>query len=237
MLRFPALVVLTALIAGPAAAQTTIRPGQTAQGELSASDPMLDDGSHYDCFTVQTRQGQRLQIDQTSDAFDSYLTIGTGACGNPTSAESDDDSGGGLNSRLVRTGDGGLLTIRVNSLEGGKTGAYRLSVRDLSGGTPTPGTSATPAQGPASLAQASCQRMAEALVAFHESRAAFQRLAIGRGQPGNPEIARLQPRVDPVEAWLTRNGYRPTPATEADGILYSSTTAQMLTEFERRCTR
>lgn len=237
MLRFPALVVLTALIAGPAAAQTTIRPGQTAQGELSASDPMLDDGSHYDCFTVQTRQGQRLQIDQTSDAFDSYLTIGTGACGNPTSAESDDDGGGGLNSRLVRTGDGGLLMIRVNSLEGGRTGAYRLSVRDLSGGTPTPDNRATSAQGPATLAQASCQRMAEALVAFHEYRAGYNQIALSMGQAGNPEITQLQPRVDRVMRWGEANGYRPREATNADGILYSSSTGDMLTEFERRCSR
>tara|TARA_R110002167_G_scaffold9558_1_gene44181 strand:+ start:698 stop:1393 length:696 start_codon:yes stop_codon:yes gene_type:complete len=231
------MIALITVIAGPAAAQTVIRPGQTAQGELTTSDPALDDGSYFDCFQVQTRQGQRLQIDQTSDAFDSYLTIGTGACGNPTSAESDDDGGGGLNSRLVRTGDGGMLTIRVNSLEGGKTGAYRLSVRDLSEGTPTPGTSATPAQRPATLAQASCQRMAEALVAFHESRAGYNQIALSMGQAGNPEITQLQPRVDRVVRWGEANGYRPHEATSADGVLYSSTTGDMLTEFERRCSR
>mgnify|MGYP003641370592 CR=1 FL=1 len=143
MLRLPALIALIAVVAGPAAAQTSIRPGQTLRGELSTSDPMLDDGSHYDCFTVQTRQGQRLQIDQTSDAFDSYMAIGSGTCTRLTNSANDDDGGDGLNARLVRMGDGGVLNIRVNSLEGGKTGPYQLGIMEVSDGASSPAQGVT----------------------------------------------------------------------------------------------
>lgn len=138
MLRLPVLIAVLTAVAGPVVAQNSIRPGQTVRGELTTSDPTLDDGSHYDCFAVQTRQGQSLQIDQMSDAFDSYLTVGAGSCANPTNPESDDDGGGGVNSRVVRMGDGGMLAIRVNSLEGGKTGAYQLRVTEVAGGAPAP---------------------------------------------------------------------------------------------------
>lgn len=135
MMRLPALIAAITVIAGPVAAQVSIRPGQTVQGELSASDPKLDDGSHYDCFAVQTREGQALQIDQMSEAFDSFLTVGTGTCTELTNSQSDDDGGDGLNARLVRMGDGGRLIILVNSLAGGSTGAYQLRVSETSGGS------------------------------------------------------------------------------------------------------
>jgi len=142
MLRLSALIAVLAAVATPALAQNSIRPGQTVRGELTASDPTLDDGSHYDCFAVQTRRGQSLQIDQMSDAFDSYLTVGAGSCATPDNPASDDDGGGGVNARVVRVGDGGMLTIRVNSLEGGKTGAYQLRVTEVAGGATAPANGA-----------------------------------------------------------------------------------------------
>jgi hypothetical protein len=122
------LALVVAAAAGPAAAQNSIRPGQKLTGLLASSDPKLDDDSHYDCFTLQTRRGQTLQIDQTSDAFDSFIQIGTGGCDAFQHQQSDDDSGGGLNSRLVIEGNGDLLTIRVNSLQADQTGLYQLGV-------------------------------------------------------------------------------------------------------------
>lgn len=152
MVRIAVVITLVGLSAGPVAAQTTIRPGQTIQGQLSASDPTLADDSHYDCFAVQTRAGQSLQIDQTSDAFDSYLTVGTGDCATLTNTQSDDDGGGGLHSRITRTGDGGLLSIRVNSLQAGRTGAYQLRVSESGRQITTPTSPATPTARPSSVA-------------------------------------------------------------------------------------
>jgi len=240
--RLYALAAILAAVAGPALAQDpTLRPGQSVAGELTTSDPTLGDGSHYDCFVVPTRQGQRLQIDQTSDAFDSYLTVGVGNCVVLADPESDDDGGGGLNSRLVHVGDGRVLTIRVNSLEAAKTGAYRVSVTEMPGGTVTPGNRSVPAettvQGLTTLAQASCQRIGEVVVAFHERRCVYNEMSVRMGNQGNPQIARLQPRIDTVAAWLAANGHSPRSATAADGILYDTPTTGQLTEFERRCTR
>ena len=133
MLRLPLLIAaVTAItaVASPALAQNAIRPGQTVRGELTTSDPTLPDGSHYDCFQVQTRRGQTLQIDQISNAFDSYLIIGSGSCPALTNVADDDDGGDNLNSRLRFDGDGSVLTIMVNSVAGGETGGYQLTVSE-----------------------------------------------------------------------------------------------------------
>jgi hypothetical protein len=119
---------LRASLAGPAPAVTRLNVGQTVSGTLTASDPTLPDNSHYDCFSVQTRVGQRLQIDQTSNAFDSYLSVGSGSCESLAEAARDDDSGGGLHARVLRDGDGAVLYIQANSVSAGETGAYQLRV-------------------------------------------------------------------------------------------------------------
>lgn len=142
-MRTVLFVTVLAAIATQAAAQTTIRVGQTVNGELSASDPRLDDGSYIDCYDLQTQAGQRLQIDQTAGLFDSFLSITSGGCQNPTGVlAQDDDSGGGLNSRIVRDGDGGLWGIVANSIESGGTGGYQIRVTALGRGAapaaPTP---------------------------------------------------------------------------------------------------
>ena len=135
MLRFPVLITLLAAVSGPAVAQTALRPGQIVQGELTTSDPALGDGSYFDCFSIQTRPGKTLRIDQTSDAFNSYLQAGTGTCGTDlANPMSDDNSGGGRNARLVIQGDGGVLTVRANSLSEGMTGRYTLTVAEVGQG-------------------------------------------------------------------------------------------------------
>ena len=119
---------IRASLAGPAPALTRLNVGQTISGTLSASDPTLPDNSHFDCFSVQTRAGQRLQIDQSSSDFDSYLSAGSGSCEGLTRAVRDDDGGGGLNSRVMYDGDGSVLFIQANSVGAGATGAYQLRV-------------------------------------------------------------------------------------------------------------
>ena len=142
-----AIIVLAAAaaaaIATPAAAQSSIRVGQSVNGELSATDSRLNDGSYIDCYELQTQAGQRLQIDQTAGLFDSFLSITQGGCQNATEVlATDDDSGGGVNARIVRDGDGGLWGVVANSIESGVTGGYQLRVTALARGetpaAPTP---------------------------------------------------------------------------------------------------
>lgn len=117
---------------------TRLNVGQTANGTLTSSDMTLPDSSHYDCFSVQTRAGQRLQIDQSSSVFDSYLSVGTGSCEQLTATARDDDGGGGLNARIVHDGDGGVLFIQANSVSAGQTGAYQLRISQAQGQAPSP---------------------------------------------------------------------------------------------------
>lgn len=112
---------------------TRLNVGQSVNGTLTSSDRRLSDDSFYDCFAVHTRVGQRLQIDQTSSEFDSYLSVGTGSCEQMTAVTGDDDSGGGLNARVLRDGDGGVLFIQANSIGAGATGAYQLRVSQAQG--------------------------------------------------------------------------------------------------------
>lgn len=130
------LIAVAGLIAAPAFAQT-IQVGQSIDGELSTSDRLLDDGSYFDCYALQTRSGQPLQIDQTAGLFDSFLSVVRGGCQNPTEVlGQDDDSGGGLNSRLVLNGDGGLWGVVANSVESGMTGGYQIRVAAVGRGAP-----------------------------------------------------------------------------------------------------
>lgn len=128
-----------AAIAAPAAAQS-ISVGQSVNGELSATDSKLNDGSYIDCYNLQTQAGQRLQIDQTAGLFDSFLSVVRGGCQSPGEVlGQDDDSGGGLNSRLVLDGDGSLWGVVANSIESGVTGGYQIRVTALGRGeTPAP---------------------------------------------------------------------------------------------------
>ena len=129
-LALPCALALTAWTAAPAPAQPYIRAGETVRGELSATDPVLDDDSHYDIWRYQGRAGERLTITLRSDDFDAYLAFGQmdgGECRDE--CDTDDDGGGDTDSRLVVTlTRDGEYHIRANSLEGGETGAYTLTV-------------------------------------------------------------------------------------------------------------
>jgi hypothetical protein len=117
------------VVAVPAAAQSTIRLGDNVRGSLSSSDPSLADGSHYDCFNLQARAGDRISVTLTSDDFDAYLAVMEGRnCSSDETAETDDDSAGETNSLVRTTLGSGPYSIRANSLGGGETGDYRLSV-------------------------------------------------------------------------------------------------------------
>lgn len=117
-------------LAGAVQAQSAIGPGQTIEGRLSADDPVLDDGSHYDCYRLAAAPGQTVDILMRSGAFDAYLTVSPSGCdGYGSDAVSDDDGGGGTDSRVSLTLDGGgPYHIRANSLLAGDTGPYSLSV-------------------------------------------------------------------------------------------------------------
>lgn len=106
-----------------------IRVGQTVSGELTSSDPQMDDDSHYDIWTFTGRRGDRIAVTMKSSAFDTYLAVGRMEGGSFSGIDSDDDGAGGTDSRVTITLDAdGEYAIRANSLFAGASGAYTLKL-------------------------------------------------------------------------------------------------------------
>lgn len=131
-----ATLLAASALAGAASAQSAIRVGQTINGTLSASDPVLEvDGSTYDCYILEATPGVTYTIDMSSSEFDTFLGVGRGrVCNPPVEYNNDDRSEDDTNSRVVFTAGvtaaGSYYFIIANSYEAGETGAYRLTVSE-----------------------------------------------------------------------------------------------------------
>jgi hypothetical protein len=133
-------LALAALLAGaalPAAAQGTLRPGQTVRGDLDSGDSALDDGSLYDMWEFQAQAGRTYVVTMRSDDFDTYLAVGPVLQPGCTDCVTDDDGDGGTNSRVAyRATRAGTVQIRANALSEGEIGAYSLSLEDAGESAP-----------------------------------------------------------------------------------------------------
>jgi len=119
------------LLAGTAAAQGPLRPGQTHSGTLSSSDAKAEDNSFYDVWTYSGKRGQTVTFTLRSADFDAYLAIGRIQDGRFVPLDSDDDSGGGKDARLeVTLPEDGEYAIRANTLSAGETGSYTLFAQE-----------------------------------------------------------------------------------------------------------
>lgn len=117
-----------ALLAGPAAAQRPLIPGELARGALGTSDPRLPDNTYYDEWSFTGRRGETVVVTMESRAFDAYLYIGTMRGGVFRELRRDDDGGGGNNARIeLRLPEGGTYVVRASSLAT-QTGPYTLSL-------------------------------------------------------------------------------------------------------------
>lgn len=114
---------------GPARTGNVLSYGQTVSGELSASDPKLDDDSHYDEYTFTGTAGDRIVITLRAPNFDAFVTLREM---DGTVIEGNDDGealGGSTDAQLVVTlSRSGSFKIYANSLGGGETGSYTLTL-------------------------------------------------------------------------------------------------------------
>ena len=118
---------LGSIVATPARGQQQIPIGSSVTGQLTASDPVLTDGSHYKLFTFAGTAGQIVQIDLMSSDFDAYLYL-KDATGN--NLATNDDGGGGLNARIVQVlPASGMYQIVANTLHQGQFGAFTLQLQ------------------------------------------------------------------------------------------------------------
>ncbi|MBB4637269.1 DUF4344 domain-containing metallopeptidase [Longimicrobium terrae] len=123
------LAVRSAGGGGQVASGSTIRQGQTVSGRLEASDPTLQDGSHYDIYTYQGQPGEEIVVRLESTDFDPFLTWGTLFGNQYQRIAQDDDSGPGANAELrVRLDRSGTYAIQANSFGANESGAYTLRI-------------------------------------------------------------------------------------------------------------
>lgn len=136
MHRVHHLLPLLLLAAAPAAAQQRIAVGETARGELSASDPEDHEGRHVDTWLFQARGGVTYAITLEAQHFDGYLWAGPqfegGIHCRPCSE--DDDGFGMPDPRIILTAErAGTYVVRAGSYNEGETGEYTLKVREYAG--------------------------------------------------------------------------------------------------------
>lgn len=119
----------------PTSAPASVRPirmGQTVQGTLDESDPVLDDDSHYRIYTFDGRAGQSVRITLRSADFDPFLQFGDWDGTDIGVSYSDDDSGAGetgLDSMLELTLPATrTYAIMVNTVYGGELGDFSLTL-------------------------------------------------------------------------------------------------------------
>jgi hypothetical protein len=109
-----------------------IEPNVEVTGTLSDEDPAGDDNSFYDYWTYQGKAGERLRITMSSDAFDTFVSIGTVDGTSYNELAGNDDGTDGTNSLLEFTlPNDGTFVIRAKALSGESEGAYRLKVEKL----------------------------------------------------------------------------------------------------------
>jgi hypothetical protein len=107
----------------------TIRAGQTVSGRLDLTDPRLPDNSHYHAYVYEGAPGDEIVITLASRAFDAYLRWGSMDGGVFQALAEDDDGADGTDARLHAVVDGaGRYVIQANTLGGGETGEYILTV-------------------------------------------------------------------------------------------------------------
>ncbi len=109
---------------------TAIVVGQPVYGELSASDP-ASNSRYVDTWTVRLTQGQTYTVTARSTTFDTFLGMVDGS----EMVASDDDSGGGSDSRLTFTAPRtGSYSVMITSIEANGLGRYSIDVTQGSGG-------------------------------------------------------------------------------------------------------
>lgn len=173
----------SAILAMPVSRDRAIALGETRTSSLDGSDGLRDDDSLFEAWYFEGRAGQRVSFTMRSSTFDTYLLVGRQ--GASAHIDSDDDGGGGTDSQIESTlpADGWYVII-ANSLSGGTTGAFTLSVAT--------GTATSAAAG--SMTNAQILRMQPTTA---------RRIAVGQTQVSR--MASTHARMSdntPFEAWF-----------------------------------
>jgi len=114
---------------GAAPRPKTVNKGQVVRGELTDRSAQFDEFRAYDYYSIRGRAGETVTIILRSEAFDAVLDVGSMTPGGFAIIKSDDDGAGGTNAKVDFTFESsGSVIIRTSALQGGRTGAFSLSV-------------------------------------------------------------------------------------------------------------
>lgn len=119
-----------------------VQAGASVDGEINLQSPAAEDAygggtlTLHELYELPASPGQTVTVTLTSNAFDPVLDAGAMSAVGFATAITDDDGGGGTNSRLVlRPERPGQIVLRVRALGNG-IGAFQLRV--LAGDAPAP---------------------------------------------------------------------------------------------------
>lgn len=104
-----------------------IAMGETLEGELSTEDARLPDLSRFDCFELASPGEGLVQIEMTSEAFDTFLMVTASGCNARGMLEFDGDAGR-REARIIRAIPQARVFIMANTYDPAGLGAYRLTV-------------------------------------------------------------------------------------------------------------
>ena len=108
--------------------------GETRSGTLTEESPLVEteeDEVFHDLYAFDGRAGQEVLITLDAEDFDALLVVGHLSGNAIEEIASDDDGGGGTNSRLrVTLPADGRYGIQARALGSGGTGRYTLTLRE-----------------------------------------------------------------------------------------------------------
>jgi len=114
---------------GGASGAQTLAVGAPVSGQLSASDPQLDNGEFFDTYTLAADPGTRFVVEMQSSAIDTYLAA-VGSGGYEVSNDDDPTGTRGTNSRIeVTMPESGEVTVAATSYAAEEAGPYTLVAR------------------------------------------------------------------------------------------------------------
>lgn len=118
----------------PVATTPSIALGSSRDAELRDGDPLLADSSRFNAWRFDGRAGQRVVIDLTSSAFDTYLMLARQTPTGPALVRENDDAPGSRseNSQLaIELPDSGTYLIVATSFRPHASGRYQLRLRSM----------------------------------------------------------------------------------------------------------
>lgn len=115
---------------GPLPEPGSLIVGSTVRGALADTDGTDEDGAFFDAYRFEAREGDRLRITATSNAFDTFLVLGSrGEDGTLEGLAVDDDGLSDTNSLIEHVvARDGVYEVWVRSYGIGETGDYVLTL-------------------------------------------------------------------------------------------------------------